>query len=206
MPRKKKEQANAQMEKDLQETLARHREEMARLAAEAEAQEPEPEPETTAPDVAALEEEEKPLEDPTIGQDISHNTELTMEQFFDKTRSLIQAASNALRTMEYKYDVVARKLDTVSRHLRHRDAFERALGFQYVKESTWMTPRLNKCPYCGKQPSLQMEKDGTGWLVICEECWTRAETANGPMAAVKNWNEGKETEVSRMVNRPLSET
>lgn len=227
MPRRKKtdseEQAKAlkkekQLQDDLKKTLAKHREDMARLAAEQEAQETrEPEPETEpvpeqdpeaetdSPDLKALSEPEKPLEDPTIGQDITHNTELTMEEFFRKTMSLIQAAGNAMRTMEYRYSVVARKLDTVQRHLKHRDAFEKAVGFRYVKEATWETPRLTRCPKCGRIPSLQREKDGKGWLVICDECWTRAETADGPMAAVRNWNYGKETEISKMVNRPLTE-
>lgn len=216
----KQEKQHQKLKDDLEQTLARHREEMARLAAEQdakeaqEAEQPETEqqeaeqPEAVQDSVYELEVISKPeeaLEDPTIGQDITHNTELTMEEFFEKTRSLIQAASNALRTMEYKYGVVARKLETVSRHLKHRDAFERAIGFQYASEAKWVTPRLTKCPHCGRAPSLQREKGGKGWLVICDECWTRAETADGPMAAVKNWNEGKETEISRMVNRPLTE-
>ena len=229
MPRRKaetEEQANApkklsakdkkkhqQMEDDLERTLAKHREEIARMSAELKPAQPveiadQPEQDVWGePDGQNGEAEEKldPLQDPTKGQDLTHNVDLTMEEFFSKTLSLLMATTNAVRTMEYRHSVTARKVEALTRQLRHRDALEKALGFRYTKEGTWYTPRLKQCPHCGRMPSLQREKGGKGWLVICDECWTRAETADGPMAAVKNWNEGKETEISKMVNRPLTE-
>ena len=219
------------MQKNLEETLKKHREEMEKLAAEHEekpdsfehigaALDPEEKPETKAEEkpeaipedydgsAAIIEEHDAdelyPLKDPTEGQDLSHNYDLTMEQFCEKTLSLLGAASQAVRSMLLRFGNYESKISQLQEQIKHRAMLEQAVGFKYLSYGKWYTPRLNPCPKCGRKPSLQKEKYDKGWMVICDECWTRTESADGPMAAVKNWNEGKETEISRMLNEPLA--
>ena len=223
-PRKtQEEKLQEKMDADLKQMLEKHKREIAEAAKAMDAKQPPKEPdeaeeteeaEQSEPDPEALEEVEKPkdpgdamepLTDPTIGQDLTHNMELTMDQFFQKTLSLLHAATNAVRSAQYRYDVTARKLETVTRQLKHHNELLRALGFKYAKEGSWVTPRLRKCWTCDSVPSLQKAKTENEWLVICDQCWTRTESAEGPMQAIKNWNDQKETEVSLMLNRPMNQ-
>lgn len=144
------------------------------------------------------------LKDPTEGQDLTHNYDLTIEEFCEKTLSLLSAATQAVRSMELRFGNYETKINQLQEQIRNRAELELAVGFKYLSYGKWYTPRLKACPNCGRHPSLQKEKYDKGWMVICDECWTRSESADGPMAAVKNWNDGKETEVSRMLNEPLT--
>ena len=225
------------MEQDLNRTLEKHREEVAKAAAEHDAlkeagekpeqkteteQKPEqekesgsePEQEQAAetvndialdwlPDPGIAEKPMERLKDPTEGQDLNVDSEMTLASFCDKTMSLMSAASSAIRTMKNKFGSYEVKIGQMKERILCQTAFEKALGFHYASYSKWITNRTKKCYKCGKHPSLQRMKDGSGWMVICDECWTRSETALGPMAAIKAWNEDKEDRISLMLNQPL---
>lgn len=215
-----------EMEQSLADTLKKHREEMDRLAAEHESESQQAEaaapaePETEQTEVEQpetltecraldyIEEKDEdglyPLKDPTTGQDLTHNFDLTVSEFCEKTLSLLSAATQAVRSMELRFGNYESKITQLQEQIRNRAELELAVGFKYLSYGKWYTPRLKACPHCGRHPSLQKEKYDKGWMVICDECWTRSESADGPMAAVKNWNDGKETEISRMLNEPLT--
>lgn len=216
----------AEMEEDLKRTLEKHRQEIAEEAArikptdsDQEDQEEQPvtiteAPEPDAPDEAWIGDSEDPIraseekmKDPTEGIELKLGADLTMNQFFQKTLEMLKAATNAVTVLQGRSATQKHQMEIALSRIQHQKELEEAIGFKFARNGAWFTPRTNKCPKCGQYPTLQQEKGNRKrWLVICDHCWTRAESSDGPMQAIKNWNDGKETEISRMLNKPLDRT
>lgn len=92
--------------------------------------------------------------------------------------------------------------------VRNYEEFTHAVGFGMDQTGKLHTKRMKKCPYCNHAPYLTKAyedgRDSKRWAVICANCFTRTASADGPMAAIKNWNDGKETDTSRMLNEAIS--
>ena len=183
-----------QMEEQIRETLEKHRQDVAQPEQPESEPEPVQEPETQSIYEKAL----KVL------------TELP-EQFkalkleSDKLKKEISYLKLENSKLNRKTKSLGEDLQAARRRAKQEEELNRALGFGYIKDFTWQTPRTNVCPYCKNRPTLQKEKAGDRWMVICDHCWTRSEGADGPMATIKKWNDGKESEISQMLNRPLKE-
>lgn len=213
----------AEMEEDLKRTLEKHRQEIAEEAArikptEPQEQDPDQEDreaqEPDAPDEAWIGDSEEPIQaseekmkDPTEGMELNLGADLTMNQFFQKTLEMLKAATNAVTVLQGRSATQKHQMEIAQSRIQHQKELEEAIGFKFARNGSWFTPRTQKCPKCGQYPTLQQEKGNRKrWLVMCDHCWTRTESADGPMQAIKNWNEGKETEISRMLNKPLDRT
>ncbi len=76
----------------------------------------------------------------------------------------------------------------------------KVFDFQYVRENTWATRRTLHCPSCGRAAVVQEAIMEPGkWLVICPHCMTRSISTDGPLHAVKAWNDGKYTDDSELL-------
>ena len=188
-----------QMEEQIRETLEKHRQDVA----QPELPEPEADP-VQEPAQAELEPQsiyEKALK--VLTELPEQFKALKLES--DKLKSEISDLKLENSKLNRKTKSLGEDLQAARRRAKQEEELNRALGFGYVKDFTWQTPRTNVCPYCKNRPTLQKEKAGDCWMVICDHCWTRSEGADGPMATIKNWNDGKESEISQMLNRPLKE-
>lgn len=96
--------------------------------------------------------------------------------------------------------------DNLKKKMALMAKLERSFGFAPADCGKWRSPRMKECPNCGKNPTLQYSKYVPDtWLVLCDECFTRAIDETSPIRAVKAWNEDKQTENSLMIHQPLIE-
>lgn len=210
MPRKKEEQAKApkvtdekqmkqmQMEQLLKRSLENHRKE---IAEECE-QLTKPEPEEDV-------DEGTPLISPTRNLNLLPDlNRMSLREYVEELLELSKAETAAISALGNRAMYLEDEIRKLSEKVKNMCHLERSLGFGYTGYGRWIYLKLKPCPHCDQgRPTLQLSKfKKNTWLVICNNCWTRSEDAPGPMQAIKNWNEGKETEVSRMLNRPLIET
>mgnify|MGYP006873011643 CR=1 FL=1 len=208
-PKMTDEERMAQMERDL---LEKHRKEIAeeceqlkRPELEELEEEPETETETETEDVDEGTLLISPTRELNLQPDLSR---MSLREYVEELLELSRAETAALSALGNRAMRLEDKVRELSEKVRNMSRLERSLGFGYTGYGKWIYLKMNPCPHCGQsKPTLQLSKfEANTWLVICDNCWTRAESAEGPMQAIRNWNEGKETEISRMLNRPLSKT
>lgn len=219
--RTREEMLQEKMEQEKQKTLERHRKAVAEetKAQEAEeteeaktAEEPAEDPAMEA-DMEAQEapeeaEEQPKLESPTAGLNLEPDLRnMSLSKYMEQLLALSRAETRAIQALTYQVNDQEHKIDSMKDQIKNMGRFERSVGFSYAGSGKWTSPkRIKPCWHCEMKDSrvtLQINRYDNKWMVICENCWTRSEGADGPMQAIKFWNEQKESPTSEMLNIPF---